>query len=475
MDITDLSASALSRAIAAKHVSCREVMAAYLQRIAAVNPVHNALVSLRDADALLHDADRCDRQLQAGQVTGWMHGMPHAVKDLSLTAGIRTTSGSPLLRDHVPERDGLLTQRVKAAGGIVIGKTNTPEFGLGSHTFNGVFGVTRNAYDPDKSAGGSSGGAAVALATRMLPVADGSDFMGSLRNPAGWNNVFGLRPSQGRVPSLPASDVWVTQLGTEGPMGRTVEDVARLLDTLSGPDPRAPLSLPRHASFADGLDAVDGCEAAVGWLADLQGYLPMEPQVLAVCEHALRRLERVGCSVQPLALGYPPQRVWQAWLVWRRWLVAARIAPHVTDPSRRAFVKPEALWEHDQGIQLSAVEVLHASEQRTAFYHHLLALLERYDVLALPVSQVWPFDASLRWPQRIDGREMDTYHRWMEVVIYATFAGLPCLSIPAGFSASGLPMGLQLIGKPQGELALLRLASAYEHVAQDVLSVRPKT
>ena len=477
MSITDLSATALSAAIHTKQVSCREVMQAYLARIALMNPAHNALVSLRDAEVLLREADACDTELAAGRSRGWLHGMPQAIKDLAPVAGLPNTQGSPLLRDFVPHEDGLLAARMKAAGCILIGKSNTPEFGLGSHTFNEVFGVTRNAYDVSKSAGGSSGGAAVALATRMLPVADGSDFMGSLRNPAGWNNVFGMRPSQGRVPQWPVADVWVAQLGTEGPMGRTVEDVARLLDVQAGPDARLPLSLAAHASFADGLGEVDGARgksaARVGWLGDLGGYLAVEPGILGVCEQALERLESIGCPIEPTALGHPPEAVWQAWLVWRRWLVAGRIAPHLVDRSNRALIKPEALWEHDQAANLTGAQTLHASAQRTAFYQHLLTLLARFDVLALPCAQVWPFDATMRWPTEIAGRPMDTYHRWMEVVIYATFAGLPCISVPAGFSAAGLPMGLQLIGRPQGDAALLRLARAYELAAEDLLAIRP--
>jgi amidase len=472
-DPTELSASDLSRAIAARQLSCRELMAATLTRIDAVNPAHNAIVSLRDGDALLREADARDAELARGASRGWMHGLPQAIKDIAPTAGLRTTLGSPLLRENVPTHDGLMVQRMKAAGCIVIGKTNTPEFGLGSHTFNEVFGVTRNAFDATKSAGGSSGGAAVALATNMLSVADGSDFMGSLRNPAGWNNIFGLRPSQGRVPLWPAPDVWVTQLGTEGPMGRTVEDVARLLDVQAGPDARAPLSLAKHASFAEGLDGLDGKRVRVAWLGDLEGYLPMEPGILDVCEQALNRMQGLGCAVEPTPLGHSPETIWQAWLVWRRWLVAGRIAPFLLKPANRALIKPEALWEHDQAAGLTGAQALHASAQRSTFYQHMLTLFERFDVLALPSAQVWPFDAALRWPTHIDGREMDTYHRWMEVVIYATFAGLPCISVPAGFSAAGLPMGLQLIGRPQGDAALLRLARLYEGAAQDVLAIRP--
>ena len=471
--ITDWSASALSAAIHAKTVSCREVMQAYLSRIDQVNPTVNAIINRLDASTLLAQADARDAQLARGESMGWMHGMPQAIKDLCNTAGIATTQGSPLLRNFVPAQDGLLVQRMKAAGSIVIGKTNTPEFGLGSHTFNEVFGVTRNAYEPSRTAGGSSGGAAVSLALRLLPVADGSDFMGSLRNPAGWNNVFGLRPSQGRVPMWPASDVWVTQLSTEGPMGRTVQDVAQLLDVQAGFDPRAPLSISDGARFTGPLDGLDCRQVRIGWLGDLSGYLAIEPGILEVCGQGLARLEKLGCAVESIPLGASPEPIWQAWLVWRRTLVAARIAPFLLNPKNRSQIKPEALWEHDQACALNGDAFLSASVQRTVFYQHLLTLFEQRDFLALPVTQVWPFEFGQRWPSHINGVAMDTYHRWMEVVIYATFAGLPCISVPVGFDARGLPMGMQLIGKPRGDFELLRLAHAYEQAAQDVLRRQP--
>jgi len=473
MSIVELSAHALSRAIHSGQVSCREVMQAYLHRIEAVNPRHLAIVSLQSGDLLLCQADERDAQLARGASMGWMHGMPQAIKDLANAAGIPTTLGSPLMRHFVPQEDGLMVQRMKAAGCIVVGKTNTPEFGLGSHTFNDVFGTTRNAYDATRSAGGSSGGAAVALALRLLPVADGSDFMGSLRNPAGWNNVFGMRPSQGRVPMWPLQDAWVNQLGTEGPMGRTVQDVAQLLAVQAGFDPRAPLSIADNVDFTGSLAEFDCKKSRIGWLGDLSGYLAMEPGILDVCEQGLRRLESLGCAVAPLPLGMPPEPIWQTWLVWRKALVAARIAPFLLNPKNRAQIKPEALWEYEQARNLSGTEFLRASVQRTSFYQHMLSLFETHDFLALPVAQVWPFEAEQRWPRHINGVEMDTYHRWMEVVIYATLAGLPCISVPVGFDARGLPMGLQLIGRPHGDWALLQLAYAYEQAAQDVLTRQP--
>ncbi len=471
--ITALDASALSDAIHARRLSCREVMQAYLARIHRLNPRYNALVSLRPDDALLAEADACDAELAQGRSRGWLHGVPQAIKDLANAAGLPTTLGSPLMKDFIAREDGLMVARMKAAGCIVIGKTNTPEFGLGSHTFNPVFGATRNAYDPSKSAGGSSGGAAVALALHLLPVADGSDFMGSLRNPAAWANVFGFRPSQGRVPMAPAQDVWISQLGTEGPMGRSVRDVARLLATQAGWSPNSPLSIAISADLSSANALFDPQNTRIGWLADLNGYLPMEPGILDTCAQALGRLQGLGCVVEPTALGMPPERVWDAWLVWRRVLVASRIAPFLLKESNRAHIKPEALWEHAQAEQCSAAQFMAASVARTQFHQQMLRLFERHDFLALPTTQVWPFDVNERWPRDIAGRAMDTYHRWMEVVIYATFAGLPCISVPAGFNAAGLPMGLQLIGRPLGDAGVLRLAAAYEAVIGDWLVIKP--
>lgn len=469
----DTSAIDLSRAIHLKQVSCQEVMQFTLERIARLNPVSNAIVSLQDPELLLAQARERDARLARGESMGWMHGMPQAIKDLANAQGLRTTLGSPLMKDFVAPEDGLMVQRMKAAGAIVIGKTNTPEFGLGSHTFNEVFGPTRNAWNPNKTAGGSSGGAAVALAQRLLPVADGSDFMGSLRNPAGWNHVFGLRPSQGRVPMSPAQDVFIAQLPTEGPMARHVADLAMLLSVQAGAHPASPLSLTEDPAVFAGSLASNPKGVRMGWLGDLQGYLPMEDGILDVCQSALNSFSGMGCTVDEARLGMPPEEIWRAWLVWRQALVGPRIAPFLINPANRDQIKPEALWEYDQSLTLTGTQLMSASASRTRFYQSMLALFEKFDVLAIPVAQVWPFDVNLRWPETVAGKSMDTYHRWMEVVIYATFAGLPFISVPAGFGENGLPMGLALIGKPQGDLALLKLAHAYEMANQDMINRRP--
>ena len=473
--ITDLDGHALSAAIHARDISCREVMAAYLARIHRLNPLLNAIVNLGCDERLLAQADARDAELAHAQSCGWLHGMPLAVKDVSHALGFATTFGVPALADAVAHEDGLQVARMKAAGGIVIGKTAVPEFGLGSHTFSTLFGATPNAWDASVTAGGSSGGAAVALAHRLLPVADGSDVMGSLRNPAGWNHVFGMRPSAGRVPRWPAVDVFVSPLATEGPMARNVRDLARLLAVQAGFDARVPLSLttppgtaftpPEHPS-AKGL--------RVGWLGNLGGYLAMAPGILPLCEAALTSLSDAGAQVEPLALGFDPVPLWQAWLVWRQAQTAQNMAAVMALPGARTQLKPEALWEYDAAQGLSQASFAAAAQVRSAFYQHLLGLFERFDVLALPTAQVWPFPIAERWPQQIGDRVMDTYHRWMEVTLYATFAGLPAISVPAGFDPSGRwPMGLQLIGRPQGDAALLAAAATCESLIPALLARRP--
>lgn len=473
-DPTAADADTLSRALRARQLSCRELMQATLARIQRLNPAARAIVNLADADGLLRQADERDAELARGQSRGWLHGLPQAIKDTGHAVGFPTTFGSPLLKDAMPAHDSLYVARMKAAGCIVIGKTNMPEFGLGSHTTNRLFGATPNAWDRARSAGGSSGGAAVALALRLLPVADGSDFMGSLRNPAGWNHVFGMRPSPGRVPGWPRPEVYVSQLATDGPMARTVTDLARLLSIQAGHDPRVPLSIADGpADFVPGPEvALDGLR--IGWLGNLDGHLPMEPGIPEVCEDALHRMADAGAHLSAASLHIDAEAVWQAWLVWRRALVAPSVAVALKTAQDRAEVKPEALWEHDNAQGLRFDTFFAASQQRGALLQAMLALFERFDVLALPTAQCWPFDLDLPWPREIAGRPMDTYHRWMETTIYATFAGLPAISVPAGFDATGRwPMGLQLIGRPLGDADLLRVAAGYEALVPDLLARRP--
>jgi amidase len=471
-DLTELSASELSVAIRSRQASCREVMKAYLTRIHRYNDVYNAIVSMLDDDQLMRLAAEADMDLERGFHRGWMHGMPHAVKDLANVKGLPTTEGSPLNIGSVAEADDLFVSRLRSAGAIFVGKTNTPEFGYGSQSYNPVFGPVRNAYDPELTAGGSSGGAAVALAARMLPTADGSDMMGSLRNPAAFNNVIGFRPSQGLIPSHPVGDMFYQQLSTAGPMGRNVEDTIRLLHSMAGSDTRFALGrtdeVPDYRAFQP--RSLKGCR--IGWLGSYDGYLAMEPGVLQVCEENLRGLAAHGAVVEPCLPQFDMARLWETWLTLRHWS-ALWVKEYYDDPTTRRQLKPEVVWEYEGGLGVTGKQLFDAGVARSQWYEALRALLDRYDVLALPSAQVFPFSVDVHWPKSINGHEMDTYHRWMEVVIGGTLSGLPIAGLPAGFSDSGLPMGMQFIGRMGGDVALLEFAMSYE-AATDHLDQRPR-
>lgn len=452
------SATELSAAIHQRKVAPSEVMAAWLAQVEAVNGAVNAIVSLRDPDDLMAEA----RALDDLAPRGWLHGIPFAVKDLVATKGLRTTWGSPLYREHVPAKDDLVAARLRASGAVIAAKTNVPEWGQGSHSFNPVFGVTRNPYDLTRSAGGSSGGAAAALACRMAWVADGSDMMGSLRNPAAFCSVYGFRPTWGLVPQDAEGDTYLSTLSTEGPMGRTVEDVARLLLVLAGENPEVPFprTMPELALDRD----LAGCR--IGWLGDWGGAYAMEPGIQELCEAALRQLEEMGAVVEPLPSPFPAEKLWSSWVTLRAMLNAGGKRALAEDPAKRALTKPETIWEIEQGMGLSAQAVYDASVIRSRWHAHASRLFERYDALVLPSALVWPFPANLRWPEEIAGRRMDTYHRWMEVVVPASLIGLPALSVPVGFGANALPMGMQIIGRSGDDMGVLSIGQAWHRATE---------
>jgi amidase len=472
-DIVLLDAVDLSTVIRTKKVSCREVMEAYLKQIDRLNPKVNAIVSLQDREDLLRQADGKDRQLAMGQYMGWMHGFPHAVKDLIATAGIPTTFGSPIFKNNIPKKDAIIVARVKKNGAIIIGKTNTPEFGRGSHTYNSVFGTTLNAYDQTCSAGGSSGGAAVAVALRMLPVADGSDFMGSLRNPAGWNNIYSLRPSWGRVPAGPGGDVYYGQLSVQGPLARTVKDLAMLLSVQAGYDDEQPLGIAQDPVIFTHSLKRDFKGIKVAFLGNLGGYLPMEPGVLDLCRKALKDFETIGCVIEEALPDFNQDRLWQTWLTLRSFLSLGNYGNLYADPVKRAMIKPEVIWEIEGGLKLTGADVFKAMADRSDWYRAMLPLFRKYDYLLIPSAQVFPFDAKIHWPKEIAGKPMDTYHRWMQVGILAAFLGVPTGTFPVGFNQAGLPMGITVMGKPQSDLSVLQLAYSYEQATGWVQKRQP--
>jgi amidase len=460
-DIVMMDGVALMGEIRSRRVSCVEVMKAYLDHIDRINPCLNAIVARCDRSSLLTAAQERDVQAARGQIMGPLHGLPQAVKDLLPVKGIPMTMGSPILKDFIPSTDSIMVERLRKAGAIFIGKTNTPEFGFGSQTYNSVYGSTRNAYDQSRTAGGSSGGAAVALAARMLPVADGNDYAGSLRNPAGWNNVFGFRTSYGRVPS-DARDVWLPSMNTIGPMARNVADLAMLLGVQNGYDDRAPLSIAGDmGTFAEHLKK-DMRGARIAWARDFKGYLPYEPGVLDVCEAALKIFEQLGCIVEEAQPNYPIDKVWRAWLRLRAWHSSGPILAYYDDPAKRALMKPEAIFEVESGKGLSAFDVTAASLVRSEWYHAVRHLFEQYDYVIVPTAQLFPFDVEIPWPREIAGRPMETYHEWMKCALIVAMSGCPALAVPAGFSRDGLPIGIQIVGRHHADVACLQLAFAYD-------------
>jgi amidase len=460
-DIVMMDAGTLADAIRARQVSCVEVMTAYLDHIEKLNPKVNAIVALQDRGALLTQAGERDAQLARGEVMGPMHGLPHAVKDLAAVKGMPMAMGSPILKDFVPAADSIMVERLRKAGAIFIGKTNTPEFGLGSHTYNPVYGVTRNAYDQTRSAGGSSGGAAVSLALRMLPVADGSDYGGSLRNPAGWNNVFGFRTSYGLVPAE-GRDCWLPSMGVVGPMARNVADLAMLLSVQAGYDSRLPLSVAADGTRFQRRLERDFKGKRIAWVGDFKGYLPFEPGVLDVCKGALKTFESLGCIVEEAQPDYSVEAVWRAWLQLRAWQAGGGLLNFYRDPAKRALMKPEAIFEVESGLKLSAFDITAASIVRTEWYQAVRRFFEKYDFFVLPTAQLFPFDVDIHWPEEIAGRKMETYDEWMKVGLPVTMSGCPALAVPAGFGEQGLPIGIQIVGPNHTELSCLQLAYAYD-------------
>ena len=450
-----LTAVELAQKIRSGELSAVETMEAHLAQIEKVNPQVNAIVTLLPEMAM-EAARKADEKLARGEEVGPLHGLPVAHKDLVQTKGIRTTFGSLVYENFVPDEDALLVERLREAGAILLGKTNTPEFGAGSQTFNKVFGVTKNPYDLTKTCGGSSGGAAVSVACRMLPFADGSDLGGSLRNPTNFCNVVGLRPSVGRVPSWPSESGW-NSFAVDGPIARTVEDTALMLSVLAGPDLRSPISLPENgAVFRNSLERnLKGIRIA--WSSDLGG-LPVDSRVTKTLEAQRAVFEDLGCIVEE---GFPDfSDADEIFKTFRAWFYEMNLSSLL--PEHRDKLKETVVWNIEAGMKLSGPELGRAEVKRTALFHRVREFMQNYDFLALPVSQVPPFPIEQEFVSEINGVQMETYLDWMRSCYFISVTGQPAISVPCGFTADGLPVGLQLVGKPQDDLGVLQLAHAFE-------------
>ncbi|MBS1874862.1 MAG: amidase [Acidobacteria bacterium] len=453
-----MTAVDMARLIREGGLSARELVTAHLDRIERLNPRVNAIVTLT-AEQAMREAAAADEDQVHGRLRGPLHGLPVAHKDLAETAGVRTTFGSPLFRDNIPVQDEIVVERLKRAGAITLGKTNTPEFGAGSQTFNPVFGATLNPYDVSRTCGGSSGGAAVALACGFTPIADGSDMGGSLRNPAAFCNVVGLRTAPGRVPNRAFGLAW-SPLAVTGPMARTVADVAMMLSAIAGPDARSPISLDHPGEvFAEPLGR-DLKGVRIAWFRDLGG-VPFDRRIRAVVDAQRRVFEDLGCIVEVAEPGF--EGVNETFLTLRAWTFEAAFGD--LPPAAKAQLKDTIRHEIDRGASLAARDISRAEFAHTAFWQRFQQLLERYEYFILPVTQVPPFDVQQPYISEIDGVPMTSYTDWMRSCYYISVAGNPAISVPCGFTAEGLPVGLQIVGRWRDEWSVLQLAHAYESAA----------
>lgn len=454
-----LTARELAEHIRARKISAREVVEAHLRQIERVNPKVNSIVTLTAEEALKR-AEEADERAVRGDELGPLHGLPVAHKDLLLTKGVRTTFGSPIFADFVPDHDALVVERLKGAGAISVGKTNTPEFGAGSQTFNTVFGATLNPYDTSKTCGGSSGGAAVALACGMVPIADGSDLGGSLRNPANFCNVVGFRPSPGLVPTWPNLAGWFP-LSVAGPMGRTVGDVALMLSALAGHDPRAPISqMVSSDCFRCPLER-NFTGVRIAWIRDLGG-LPVESKVRTVLEERREVFEGLGCILDEKEPDFSGAD--EAFKVWRAW--SFELAYGGLLDEEREKLKETVIWNIEEGRRLTGPQIGLGEMKRTELFHRLRLFMEKYEFLVLPVSQTVPFDIEKEYVTEIEGEKMETYIDWMKSCYYISVTGHPAVSVPCGFTPEGLPVGIQIVGRHQDDFGVLQLAHAFEKVTE---------
>jgi amidase len=452
-------AKVLANRLRTREVSVFEVIEQFLDQIERVDPHVNAIPTLRPRAEILEEARNADRTLSRGDRVGALFGLPMAVKDLSLTKGLLTTRGSRIYQNFVPETDELYVERLRAAGAIIIGKTNTPEFGAGSQTYNEVFGVTRNPYDLSKTCGGSSGGAAVALACGMVPLADGTDLGGSLRNPASFCNIVGFRPSLGRVPKLSAN-AW-NSLSVHGPMARSVSDLALLLSVMAGPDSRDPISLDDPGSvFLEALEKPFR-GTRIAWSQNLGRY-PVDPIVNQVCNASQSVFKDLGCDVSEAEPDFSgADEIFQTL---RAWSFAESRRDDLT--AHRNLMKDTVIWNTELGLNLTARDIGSVQAARTALHRRVALFLEEYEFLILPVSQVPPFPVETEWVRDINGTEMQTYVDWMATCYAITCTGLPAISVPCGFTPEGLPIGLQIVGRHHRDFEVLQLAYAFEQATQ---------
>ena len=459
-DVFNLRLSQLNSLIQQHDLTAEYVLSQYLERIKKINRDLNAIISLAPTNELLSQAREIDKLNDKERKEANLLGIPIAIKDLEDTKGIKTTYGSKIFSDYIPEIDGPTAKKLRMSGSIFVGKTNTPEFGIGSHTFNSIFGVTRNPYNSNLSAGGSSGGAAVAVATSMLPIADGSDMMGSLRNPAAFNNIYGFRPTIGLINDKQDNVEEPYRLSTTGPMAKKPEDLGYLLQILINPDnaTKQILDIRQQSKI---IKSISCKNIKIGWLADLTDQYYFEDGILQLCQECLKTLAYCGSQVSSIKSNIRAQELWQSWTTLRSLSLRQSLGTMFDLEEKKHLLKSEIIWEINNCKKIGTIEKENAINIQNNLRKIVEELFLDNDFLALPSTSVFPFNVDLRYPTEINGNVLDTYHRWMEVVTLVSLLGLPCVSLPCGLNSQGLPTGLQIIGRPFSDIEILSLAQTY--------------
>ena len=463
--LENLSADKIVSNIIEKKISAEEVTDYYLQRIKKYNPVINAIVSLKDEEEIKAEAKEKDFTKNSDNKLKLLYGLPLAVKDLFDVKGIPTTYGIKEFKNNIPTKNSLIVDRLINHGAIIIGKTNVPEFAVGAHTNNKLFGPTANVYDTNSSAGGSSGGSAAAIAAELVPMSDGSDMMGSCRIPAAFANIYGIRPTPGLIPveRNVSQKIDLPHLSTAGCLARTPNDMSLMLDAISGKHPSDPLSFDLQSTFTNSnLSEFQFSKVKIGWLGDIQGQYLFEADILELCEKALQTLEQNKLQVELLKINMKTNIIWDSWTTLR----ASILYQDIIDMKLENIseMHPGIVWEHHKGQNITDDDISNALKQRNICMHEIDNLFNKFDFLALPASQIFPFNKETDYPKKIGRTGLDTYHRWMEVAALASLLGLPTMSVPVGFNKDGLPMGMQIIAKKGNDLELVAFAKKYEQI-----------
>ncbi len=453
MDNSEYNVTELKTKLEKGWITSKEILEHCLNKIAVHNPTLNAIISIESFDQLYEKADKIDKSRARGDLLPQLAGIPIAIKDLCDTKDILTTYGSQIYKKNFPKYDDPMVSNLRKTGLLIIGKTNTPEFGTGSQTYNEVFGTTRNPYNTNKTSGGSSGGGAAAIAAGMLPFADGSDMMGSLRNPTAFCNIYGFRPTPGVIPSINTVLEKTPILSTLGAMAKSPADLIILLGAQFGNLNKNP--------FVTKNSKIKNKSIKIAWLNDFSGSYPLENGITDLCEKTLGKLEKINISVKEFSPSFSSEKIWNSWIDLRSNEFSKNIGHHYDNILEKELLKTEIIWEIERGRSLPETKILSALKYRRLWFQYTQELFQRFDFLALPSAQVFPFDCKSRYPKEINGKVLDTYHRWMEVVVPASLLGLPVISLPCGFNSNGLPTGMQIIGQRNDDEKILSLAKLF--------------